>query len=117
MKVNLEAVLTALDGSPRMLPPKEGVREKEVPMTLRLILVDALVHPKNDDEKTTGEQKLEKWELAKTIKHHPEAWIDLPLSKVEYIKKMVNKIYTTQVVGPVFEMLEKGKSDDQQEKN
>jgi hypothetical protein len=104
MKLDMMQVITDLDKNPIMAPVAEGVRETPEPLTLRMVLVNCLVHPRNDTEKTTGEQKVEKFDLALTMKR-AERFVDVTPTQVTMLKTLVNAVYGTIITGQVWEIL------------
>ena len=98
MKIDVTQNLAALDGS----LITDGTEENK-PVLLKTVLVNALMASLEDDKNQTGEDKLKNWTLSKDI--HDGTELDLTPEQLSKLKERVGKVYTTAVVGPVFNIL------------
>ncbi len=113
MKINLDVVFKDFeneDVKKQIVKEVDGpdgkkvVETKDVPLTLRIVCTDALMSmPKNPDS-FTGDQKVERYELAKRI--YEGGTIDLEAEQVALLKRLIGENYVPLIVGPAFEMLE-----------
>lgn len=98
MKIDFNIELKDMNDKPIM-------EAKDKPLTLDKVCVNAILS-EIPDEKTTGEQKLQRFKLAKKIYGAGE--IDIASEEIVLIKDKVGKLYLPLVVGQVFLILEKG---------
>lgn len=96
MKINFNIELKDMDGKPIM-------ETKDKPLLLDKVCVNAVLS-EIPDEKTTGEQKLQRFQLAKKIYGAGE--IDVTAEEIVLLKDKIGKLYLPLVVGQVFEILE-----------
>ena len=99
MKINFEQVLVDLKGE----NIKDGRDGQGEILKLKTVCVNSLLSD-FQDERSTGEEKVERYELAKKI--HAGGEIDLKTEKIAMLKQRVGKLYLPIVVGQVYEMLE-----------
>jgi len=109
MIIDFTQVLKDLDGKP--IRGKKIVEDGKVvgdeDATLRFICSDVLL-AELQDEKSSGEDKIRRYELAKAIYNCDE--MDLKVEDIALIKRRVGKIHFPLIVGITSEMLE-GKTD------
>lgn len=79
--------------------------ENNKPVTLKKIVLNALVATYPGEENLAGDEKLKRWELALKIKNEPDP-VSLKAEEVTEIKKLIAKMYGTLVVGQAFKMLD-----------
>jgi leucyl aminopeptidase len=91
MKINLKETIKNLKG--------EDLKEKDKVITVGDICSNALVSTSPKEAK----EKFENYELAKKLFNETE--VDLTPEEMINIKKAVNEIYGTLVVGQIFEKL------------
>jgi len=105
-KVNTEAALKNMEGNAiTYVIQHDDERPDEVKeLTLKTVMVNAILHPEDPDQKLTGEQKLDRFLLAQKIQGAAE--VELNESEIRMIKSLVNKVYPTLYVGRVFTMLD-----------
>lgn len=96
MKINFRTTLKDMDGKPIM-------ETKDKPLLLDKVCVEALLS-ETPNEQTTGESKLNRFNLAKRI--HGSGEIDVSTEEIVLIKDRVGKHYFPIVVGQVFVLLE-----------
>lgn len=101
MKVNLEAPILDLDGSPLEHPTEKS------PLTIRKAITDSLLIGRANDN-PDGAEKFRRWELARQI--HGTNEINLTAEQASMVKKLVGEIWSPGVVGPVWEAIEKGEA-------
>jgi hypothetical protein len=106
MKLDVTKVLKNIAGDNLMESNEKG--EAEV-VTLRTILVNALMIP---EQKDTGTQKAEKYGLAIDIQRNDE--VEITSEQAAMLKEVVGKPYGPVVVGPVFAILD-GKDEQTKE--
>jgi len=105
-RIDVNEVLREIDGGPLKRQDVDGKGETiETDVTLKSILVNALLHHRNEDEKTSGEQKLSRFNLAQAIQG-TDGEMDIAENDVGLLKKLVNNVYTSLVVGQVFHLLD-----------
>lgn len=100
MKIKVNQKLKNLDGE---VLKETGPGDKLVDVDLKLIIVNALLIPIQEDK---GIDKMKKYELAKMI-HNSKVNVDLTAEDISFIKKQVGDNYSPLVVGQMFEILEK----------
>ena len=93
MKLVVTQQLTDLDGNP--LPQETK---------MRTIFVNALLADYKDEQNVSGEQKLERYELALRINAYDE--VELKVEEAALLKKLVAKAYTPLVVGQAWKLIE-----------
>lgn len=98
--VEMGKVLTNLDGNEMTIPGDKPSETK--PMTLGRIFTSALLHPKNENEKTSAETKLTRFELARGIHRAGPGSFALSGEQVEILKDLVNNIFSAIIVGQVY---------------
>jgi len=96
MKLVVTQQLTDIGGNP--LPQN---------LHMRKIFVDALLADYKDEQNVSGEQKLERYELA--LKINAEDEVELKVEQAALLKKLVAKAYTPLVVGQVWKAIEAAK--------
>ena len=90
-------VLVTLAGEPL----KESVDGEVKDVTVKTVIVNALLNPM---EKDTGMQKMEKEELARKVYQNDS--VDLTIEQVKLIKDRIGEMYAPIVVGQVWRLLE-----------
>ena len=90
-------VLVTLAGEPL----KESVDGEAKDVTVKTVIVNALLNPM---EKDTGMQKMEKEELARKVYQNDS--VDLTIEQVKLIKDRIGEMYAPIVVGQVWRLLE-----------
>lgn len=98
MKVNFNAVLNSLNGTPHQWQ-EDG---KTIPMQLKHIAVEALMGQSNS--LPDGESKFAAFELAERI-HKAKAPIDMTPDAVAELKKKIGTQFGANIVGPAFKAL------------
>jgi hypothetical protein len=98
MKLDVTRVLKNINGEDLIEPDAKGEAQ---PVTLRTVLVNALMIPV---EKDSGAQKAEKYGLAIDIQKNDE--IEVVAEQIVVLKEAVGKPYGPVVVGPVFNILD-----------
>lgn len=58
------------------------------------------------DEQIDGVEKMRRWSLAKSISDHPD--YHMTVEEIALVKKLVAKMYSPIVVGPVWQALDPG---------
>lgn len=105
MKVKLDVGIVDFDG--RAVMDGDGVN-----MTIGKALVQSTLNA-GIDQGTTGEDKFKRYEFARELKGKKE--VDLTIEEMAELKKRVGQMYTSIVVGRVFDHLENaadsGKTD------
>lgn len=100
MKINVDQVLKAIDGSVMKDVDAKGAA---IDATLKLALVNAVLAP-------AEAEKMKRYELYKRIKQGGD--VELTSEEITLCKEAVDKTYPTPlVVGQVIEMLEKKEED------
>jgi len=102
-KVNMNEVLVDINGEPLIKDAADGSEED---LTVGMVFVNALLHPRNEDEHTTGEMKLARFNLAQTINGAKEP-IEVADADRALLKKLVNKVYPALYVGQVYKILDR----------
>lgn len=109
MKINFDRELKNIRGetlfNERLIAGSDGANEKIVDvMRLKDPCVEALLAYFADEAGLTGEEKLKRWTLAKTIAAGGE--IDLPVEEIALLKRVIAKAYPPLISGQVWEILE-----------
>lgn len=114
MRINFDQNLVTLDGENLIEQVKiktdDGkgkVENKDV--LLKNVCIGALLSERQD-EKATGEQKLERFELARRI--HKGGIAEVTAEEIVLIKTRIATSHVTLVVGQVYEMLEQTNGND-----
>ena len=98
MKVNVEAVLTALDGEHLKVDNGEGVK----PLTLKEVSVAVLLMP---EDGLTGEQKMQRAELARSI-YTATGEAEIAVGDVALLKDLIGKTQSPLVVMGAWNILD-----------
>jgi hypothetical protein len=109
MKVNVTQPIKELDGSQLMTgkdtcPTCRQTVGKTEQMTLRSVVVDALLTTFGDERELSGEDKLKRYDLAVQIYACDE--MQLKAEEVALIKKLVARRYGPLVTGQAWAMLD-----------
>ena len=76
---------------------------KQVPATLKLVSMEALMGQYPNDT-PSAEEKLRRYSLAKKIHSSPE--VHLAAEDISKIKELINKAWGTMIVGIAFELID-----------
>ncbi len=98
MILNVARELKQLNGQPIQDVGTDG---KATPATVRHVLVNALMQPK---EKDLGMEKMKKYELATRIFKNDS--VELDANEVAMLKNLVGELFAPLVVGQVWNLLE-----------
>lgn len=98
MKIDVDQKIKNLDGE--FFKEADGKDD----ITLKKVIVRALVLQHPSDDKQTGDEKFDLYQLASKITN-AEGELDLKPEDIISIKKRVGLMYATAMVGPVFEIL------------
>jgi hypothetical protein len=98
MKINVDQAIRNLEGE--LFKESDGTTI----MTLKKILVRALVLQHASDEKQTGDEKFTLYQLASKITN-TEGELTVSPEEIVILKKRVGLMYATVMVGPVYEIL------------
>lgn len=96
MVLDLKQVPTTLNG--------DKVTDNEKELTLGVLIVRALMGVFPDEASLSGEEKVRRYKLA--MKIHEAETVELSLSDVELIKKLIGKMFTTALVYPLWKLLD-----------
>ena len=99
MVKNLNKTFKNVDGTEIVDPQTKDV------IKLSVICINALLTPREDDNKLSGVDKVKRWKLAQEIYSKPEE-IDLSAEDVTLLKDLIAKSYGTVVTAQAWEMLE-----------
>lgn len=94
MKINLNAVLSDVDGS--------TLKEKGKEVTLKDVFTAAVLTPNQKDEQKT---KMEKWDIYKKVRD-AEDECDLRVEEISLIKTTLGEIYPPLIMGQCFDLIE-----------
>ncbi len=94
MKLNPNLVLSNLNGT-------EFLREKDKDVTLGMVCVTALLHPREE----LGTKKADKYELALRIRM-AEDEVEVTAEEIVILKEVIGYSYNALVVGQVYRILE-----------
>ena len=97
MQVNFSKVLCDVE--------KKAIKDGETEFTLRRACVNALVSETQESQKDSGEDKVKRWKLANRIADAVEE-IEVTAEEIALIKKKLNDVYATLIVGQAYGMLE-----------
>jgi hypothetical protein len=98
MKINVDQQIKNLEGE--LFKESDGTTD----LTLKKVLVRALVLQHPSDDKQTGDEKFALYQLASKITN-TEGEIDVKPEDIIILKKRVGIMYATAMVGPVYEIL------------
>jgi len=113
MKLNCDTIVKTMTGKPfqeTVLPPgkkPEEIQEKDIKkvnVTVGSACVGALLFNYPDEQKIQGKEKFERWNLAK--KFNAGGVIEITVEELVKVKELIGKMYATNMVGPLFELLE-----------
>jgi len=97
MVLDVTKVLVSIAGEPL----KESVNGVAVDVTLRMVVVNALLSPV---EKDTGMKKMEKEELARMVYQNDS--VELDVDQLKLIKDRIGEMYAPIIVGQCWRLLE-----------
>ena len=103
MQVDVTKPVIGFDGDPLTLPGTKP-EDAETPLTLKKAVCDALMGSFRDEEKVTGTEKMNRFELARKV-HKCEGEFEFSGTDLDLVRKMVAKMYATVVSGAVWDML------------
>lgn len=98
MKINVDQTIKNLEGE--VFKENDGITD----MTLKKVLVRALVLQHPSDDKQTGDEKFALYQLASKITN-AAGDLDVKPEDIISLKKRVGLMYSTAMVGPVYEIL------------
>ena len=105
---NVKKQTNKLVDDPNWKDPKDGSKAPQVKelvdLTLKLVCTEALMSMPKDPDALSGDDKVERYELAKLI--YGGGDIELATEKIVLLKALVGKNYVPLIVGPAFRMLE-----------
>jgi len=101
MKIDFSQILKNIEG--KELKEKKEDSKEDIPIILSKICVEALMATLQD-EKSNGEEKLKRYNLAEKI--HKAQELEIATEDIVLLKKRVGDVYPTIIVGPAFRMLE-----------
>ena len=99
MLIDVNRVLVQMNGTPLMDTDSEG---KAIEATVKVALVNAALSP---EQKDTGVQKVQKYELARKM-YQSESAVELSVEDVAMLKKRVEEVYPPLICGQLCAMLE-----------
>ena len=102
MLIDVSKVLVQMNGRELMDRDDEG---NAISATVKVALVNSALSP---EQKDTGVQKVQKYELARKI-YAAESTVDLGVEEIAMLKKRVEEVYPPLVCGQLVAILE-GKS-------
>jgi len=108
MIVDLSLKVKNLDGLPVRQVNEDGEASE---LTLKTVMIEALLKPHTSDDTLTSEQKLSRFELARKL-HLLSGEVDLELGDLEMVRKgLLSKNFPIMITGIACDMLEgkKGK--------
>lgn len=97
MKINPLEAIRNLDGEQLKSPSDE-------PITVRTVCCDALLGTYQDEQNLSGEEKLQRYELAKKI--HSDNEVILSAEEIVLAKKVVAKAWNPLVMGQAWKILD-----------
>ena len=103
MRIDFKQKLVTLKNEPLEL---RGADNKLSQITLGDVCYQAMLGSIETDRAETGASKYERWTLAGKIANAKEP-IELKAEEIVKIKDRVGKAYGPEVVGPVYDLLEK----------
>lgn len=101
MKINVDGNVLTLDENPVRVDGGDG---KVIDLTFKKVIVDSLLIMGQKDAEVSGEEKLKRYKLAKTISQGGE--VEVTTEEASLIKSQVNKVYSPLVYGRVHELIE-----------
>lgn len=110
MKINFSTVLKDMSGAkPLIAATDPNEPDKKETMTLAKVACDAIM-AEMPDEKRSGKQKAEAYELALRIM--AGRTIEISIEEAALIKDRIGKAYGALVVGQCWPLLEKSEPED-----
>lgn len=109
MKIDFNQVLYTIENE--TMKKKEGGDDATLGWVAIEGLLGAPPHPSIEDQKMSGEEKLERYRLAKKIKK-AEGPIDVSSEQIVKIKKCVASLFGPSVSGQAWELLESKTDND-----
>jgi hypothetical protein len=106
-KIDVSTVLTNMDGKPIQIADEtqdveKGERPKVRDMTLRDAIKQALLVDKDGDR--DGPAKFERWRIALKV-HDADQTVLLSRKDIDLITERVGELYSTTIVGRVYNLL------------
>ena len=96
MKVAIENTFTKLDG--------DTVQDSKGTVTLKRVCVNALLSQYESEKTVSGEDKLRRWDLAKSI-HEAKETVELKSGDIELLKRLIPLCWGVVIVGQALPML------------
>lgn len=92
---NFDTVITDLE--------RNEIKEENVNITMKKLCANALGGVFQDENNLSGEEKFKRYELALKIMRGGE--VDILPEEITLLKKLTGKMYSTFVVGRIYEFL------------
>lgn len=102
MVIDVSQGLKSITGQPMT----EVIDGQPVAVTLKSILVNALLMAREDDTRLTGEEKVKRYRLANEI-YAATGIMNISLEDGVLLKGLIAKTFSTWVTGQALELLEK----------
>lgn len=108
MELNFDTILKDLDGKP--LKERDD-KNKEIEITLKVTVVNALLGTIQTSDRTPepGTSKMKRYELARKV--NSGGIVTLTVEEISSIKERVGLVYSTMIVGSVYDILENKQVD------
>ena len=84
---------------------KKMLAEKDVELTMRVVLINALMVETEKDKDATGVQKILRYKIATKISESNGS-VELTVSEAKECLDRVDRVYPPLIVGPVHELLD-----------
>ena len=105
MEIDLTQTLIGLDGEPLQVQERDGDKMINVDLVLGKVLVESLMATyKNEEMTLSGQDKVKRYKLAQKI--HGAEVMQFSAEDISLLKELISKLYSTLVVGIVWEMLD-----------
>jgi len=75
-------------------------------LSLKTVAVTALLTPDQKQDKTSGEEKAERYMLAQEISRANGTPIDVKAEDIVLLKKLIGELYLPLIVGQAYQLLE-----------
>ena len=75
-------------------------------LSLKTVAVTALLTPDQKQDKTSGEEKAERYMLAQEISRANGTPVDVKTEDIVLLKKLIGELYLPLIVGQAYQLLE-----------
>lgn len=107
-QVDVGTVLTTIHGVPMEIKDPENPDAPAEPLTLGIVCVNALLGQYADEQRLSGMQKTQRFELARRINNalKRNGMVKFAAKEIVTLQSVIPKMYNTNVTGQAFVLLD-----------